>query len=199
MNKINNFWNWFSTNEENLSPEKITNELISELDNKILSLGDFSWEIREGKNKSNLLVISPGGDVDLLKNSLEIIKESPDSSNWEFLHYKPAKDWDFKLSLYNNKGDEEIIDVKDWEYVLLRFEDSTYDIIFKTNSSKTAKRDDINLIGDIVLESILGEELSLNLIKNIDFVNEFDKKYIEQKTSITNLRKHFFKLENIEA
>ena len=30
MNKINNFWNWFSTNEENLSPEKITNELISE-------------------------------------------------------------------------------------------------------------------------------------------------------------------------
>lgn len=189
------FWNWFTESQSLLVPGKITPEFINILNERILELGDFNWEIREGKHKNYMLIISPGGDLDLLQDTYTIINLAPELDNWEFIHYKPAKKWDFKLTMKpNSKINKKEVDVKKWEYILLDFSDGTYDIIIKADNLKLFNDNEKLTIADIVLESILGEELSLRLIKKVEFLEEFDKSDENKKNSIQVLKEHLAQL-----
>lgn len=188
--KIIDFWKWFTDNEKKLESDKITNQLVDELNHRILSLGDFNWEIREGIEKGNMLIISPGGDVSLLKETKKIIELSPALVNWEFYYYKPAKDWDFHFSLEEGNNIKRMINAGDWEYVLLKFPDETYDILIKADNLKFFQENERLVAVDIVLESILGEELSLTLIQNVGLVDSFPSEYYSQKNSIKYLKQH---------
>lgn len=192
--QINEFWSWFIINKDEFIPKKISNEFISKLDAKILSLGNFSWEIREGFEKKYMLIISPGGDLELLQFTKEIVSCAPDIAEWEFFYYKPEKKWDFKLTLFEEENVKKIIDVIDWEYVLYKFSDGTFDIIFKAINLNNSTEDEKMIVADIVLESILGEELSLQFIKHIEFVKDFNSVDIQKKSSIKFLKDHFHEL-----
>lgn len=194
--KINIFWNWFSENEKALMPEVITDNLIDTLDRKILSLGDFSWEIREGEEKDNMLVISPGGDLGLLGQTKEIISSAPNSVYWEFQYYKPAKNWEFRFTL-DNYDVKRMLDASEWEYVLLKFPDATYDIILKAPSLVSLPKDYQNDAIEIVLESSIGEKLRLELIKDIEIVNEIPNEYDGKQASIKFLKDQIYELEGI--
>ena len=193
--KIIKFWNWFKKNQSALEPESIDDIFINKLDKEILSLGNFSWEIREGNIKPNMLIISPGGDFDLLKETKKVLKLAPSNDNWEFYHYKPSKKWDYKFHFNESSGIKRIVNAEEWEYVLLRFKDGTYDIILKADSLNMIPEDERIIAADIVLESILGEKLSLELIKDIELTNSFTNNYASKKSSIKNLKDHIFKLE----
>ncbi|RMZ58950.1 hypothetical protein D1632_15400 [Chryseobacterium nematophagum] len=188
--RISEFWNWFEFNQSELVPDKITDTLINELNNKILSLADLNWEIREGINKSNMLIISAGGNNDLLSIAKNIIDCAPNLKEWEYSYYKPAKKWDYRLSLKKHIGFDKEINVENWEYVLERFDDTTFGIIIKTENINTLKDDDKYTIVDIVLENILGDDLSYGLIKNVEIVNEFDDNQIKNKSIIKYLANH---------
>ena len=192
--KIDEFWNWFIANKLDLVPEKISDNLIAKLDSKILSMGDLSWEIREGVIEENMLIISPGGDVDLLPITKKIIELAPKIEHWEFCHYKPSKKWDYQVTLYEESSVKKILDVKDWEYVLYKFPDETFDILLKAKNLESSSEKEKVLVGDIVLESIIGEEQSLKFIKKIEFVDEFDDSDDQNKNSIEFLKKHFEEL-----
>lgn len=197
LDKTADFWDWFASNQSYLVPDKITNELVAQLDAKILSLGDFGWEIREGKDKDNMLIISPSGNPELLKTTKGIIDKAPHLPVWEFCHYKPAKDWDFKLSVEEGANIKRMIDVSEWQYVLLKFPDGTYDMLLKAGNIGKLPDNEKNVMADIVLESILGEKLSLELIKNIEFVDDFSEEYQSKKTSVRHLKDHIFDMEAI--
>ncbi len=188
--KVKNFWVWFKENNNKLNPEIITNRMIDILDSKILELGDFSWEIREGKSKSNMLIISPGGDIELLDITKQIIDSSGDIPDWEFEYYKPAKDWDYVFSIDETSETKKDIDATKWEYILLKYSDQTFDIIIKADTIKLLNDTEKSIAIDIVLESILGEKKSLELIKNIDIVNDFQEKYLGKQNTITVLSSH---------
>lgn len=192
--RINEFWTWFIKYKTYLAPENISDNLISKLDDKILSLGDFNWEIHKGDTEENMLIISPGGDVDLIPETNKVIRLAPKIENWEFRYYKPSKNWDFQLTLYEEDNVKKILDVKDWEYVLYKFRDGTFDIIFKTRNLNSVTKDEQLLIADIVLESIIGEENSLRLIKKIEFVDEFKDVDKQKSNSIKVLKQHFDEL-----
>ncbi|WP_296151671.1 hypothetical protein [uncultured Flavobacterium sp.] len=194
--KIKKFWEWFSKNESMIAPDKITNALVDKLNDMILSMGDYDWEIREGKNKENMLIISPGGDPDLLESTQEIIKLSPNLKKWEFEYYKPAKAWDYRFSI-DDGGLTRMIDASDWEYVLLKFPGSNYDIIIKADSLKVLPEKYHFSSLNIILESILGEKKRLELIENIDLVTEFPEEYINQKGSIKFLNDQLSDLEEV--
>ncbi|MGS2764256.1 hypothetical protein [Sinomicrobium sp. M5D2P9] len=198
FDKIKRFWDWFIENQNNLIPENINNNLINSLNEKILSLGDFEWEIREGEAKENMLIISPGGDIELLEESEKIIKQSPSLVGWEFLSHKPAKNWDFKFSIEDQDNIKRIIDASTWEYVLIKFSDGTYDIVIRANGISKLNSNDKYMATDIVLESILGERMSLRLIKNTELVDSFSKDDFPKKSSIRYLKEHLLKLENDE-
>ncbi len=192
--KIKKFWNWFEANSKELQSDNISNKMIDELNGKVLNLGDFSWEVREGINKQNLFIVSPGGDPQLLLKTKEIIELAPQSlPEWEFLDCKPPKDWDYQLSI-DESGVKKMVDASNWEYVLFRFQDNSFDIVIKTSGLRFSNFDEKYNIVDTVLESILGERLSLSLIKNVEIVDEFNEVDIKNRGSIKDLQNHI--LEN---
>lgn len=185
--KIQNFWNWFKENSSKINPEVITEDMIDTLDSKILELGDFAWEIREGISKPNMLIISPGGDVELLEHTKSIIENSLAIDEWEFEYFKPAKEWDYSFYI-----DEEstLIDASDWEYVLLKFSDGTFDILIKAENINTLDDNDKSIAIDIVLESSLGEKNYLERILNYELVSSFEGKYAGKQNNIKVLGDH---------
>lgn len=194
---VENFWTWFETNKELFRPEIISNENIDKLNSKILSLGDFDWEIREGITKENLLIISPGGNLDLIESTKSVIALAPLLSEWEFLHYKPSKKWDYKLSIEEGCV-KRMIDASEWEYVLFKFNDGCYDVLIKAHSISSLDVDYQYDLIDLVLENILGEEMSFKLIKNVEIVSDFDKESIDKKSNIKCLKEHLTELDQYE-
>ncbi|BFO68632.1 hypothetical protein [Chryseobacterium sp. KCF3-3] len=190
INKISDFWNWFESLQSELSSDRITDTLINKLNDKILSLADLNWEIREGVEKPNMLIISAGGDNELVPVAKEIIKVAPNLKDWEYSYYKPPKKWNYDLSLKSHIGFDKEINVESWEYVLLKFKDGTFGIIIKANNINTLKEDDKYTVADIVLENILGDDLSYSLIKNVEIVDEFESSRIKNKNSIKYLFNH---------
>ncbi len=186
VNKINDFWSWFNKNYPKLNPDFITDEMIDSLRSKILELGDFTWEIREGKSKPNMLIISPGGNVALLESTKKIINCASSISEWEFEYFKPPKEWDYIFTIDNEKS----FNSSSWEYVLLKFSDKTFDILIKADNIKLLDEDEKSIAVDIVLESILGEKLYLEHINNFELVDAFTGKYKGKQNKITTLSSH---------
>lgn len=189
IEKTEKFWKWFDSVKEKLSPEIIDEKMIGILNSKILVLGDFDWEIREGINKANLLIISPGGDLNLIDKAKYIISLAPVYNDWEFYYFKPPKDWDFKLYVEKNGG-KEMVDASNWTYVLYEFDNSNYDIAIKAQTIKHLDIDFQYDLIDLVLENILGEEMSLEKIKNVEIVSNFDKDIFPKSNSIRDLKSH---------
>ena len=60
--EIQNFWNWFNDNCENINPSTPNEELLNKLDKTIVDW-NLDWEIGPGKTKENSLTISPRADI----------------------------------------------------------------------------------------------------------------------------------------
>ena len=62
-NKIDRFWKWFAQNEGDVvravDDEILAESIVEQLDNFILDMGAFSWEIGAGIEKNWFLTISP--------------------------------------------------------------------------------------------------------------------------------------------
>lgn len=187
--KIQKFWDWFKMNHSKINPEIITEDMIDALDSKILELGDFAWEIREGKSKPNMLIISPGGDVDLIAQTKMIIEHAFIIDEWEFEYFKPAKDWDYSFYI----DDERLIDASDWEYVLLKFSDGTFDILIKADNIDSLNDEEQSIAIDITLESCIGEKDYLEKILNYELVNSFEGKHNNKQNKMTVFPEHFAK------
>lgn len=190
INNISEFWDWFKFHNLELSSDKITNGLIDELNDKILSLADLNWEIREGIEKSNMLIISAAGNHKLIPIAKSIIKVAPNLTDWEYCNFKPPKKWNYSLSLKNHIGFDKEIYVDNWKYILLRLDDGSFGIIIKADNINSLKEDDKYTIADIVLENILGDDLSYSLIKNVEIVEEFESSKIKNTNNIQNLFNH---------
>jgi hypothetical protein len=173
-NNIIEFWNWFKSNKNRLKPDLISEADITLLDDKILGLGDFSWEIREGLFKENLLIISSGGDKSLIIKANQINENAPLLEDWEFLTWKPKKiDWDYKI--YFDLGDtDELIDISNWYYKLEKNNINTYVIYLKLDNISTFENEDVSLLLDMALESILGEEIYFKTINEYVIVENID-------------------------
>jgi hypothetical protein len=187
------FWDWFYKNINSL--ENGDKDVINQLDQKIVSLGDFAWEIGPGKVERNSFVISPNGRKDLLTLTKQIIKVAPNCEGWEFRYAKPPKDWDLIFNIQNSHGRPIEINAKNWEYVLFEFPDRTFDIVIKAPSLIDLEDNEKTYCAEIVLDGILGEEKHIELIENIEIVNEFDEDLNGRKSSIKSINSHINSLK----
>jgi len=188
--KIAEFWAWFSDNCDDFGVDFDNTELLSELDKRIDRLGGFSWEIGPGIVKENALVISPGGDFDLLEESKRIVSGAKECAGWEFYYAKQPKQWEliFDFETSDNKVVE--VDGSQWEYVLLRYEDGLFEIIIKAPDLSRFDESDRITAAEILLDGILGEEVRIQSICGIDVVEAFEKPYQERAGNIKNLSSH---------
>jgi hypothetical protein len=58
------FWRWFSSHHNEFVENFDRDKTLAELDNRIMGLGDFAWEIGPATKDNNQLVISPRGNLD---------------------------------------------------------------------------------------------------------------------------------------
>lgn len=188
--EINKFWAWFSLNCQNFGKDFSNTELINELDKRVTHLGDFSWEIGPGIDKENALVISPNGDIDLLRVTKEIISNAIPCDHWEYYYAKPPKHWNFVFDFTSVNGKELRMNAAEWQYVLLKYEDGALSIIIKDSQLSRLDKIDQLTASEIVLDGALGEETRINKIVEIDVVSEFDDSYKTKASSIKNLSNH---------
>jgi hypothetical protein len=169
MNKseINNFWNWFDENKNDLQSQKHPNDKLEELDRKVTEY-KLRWEVGTGKVKANALTISPGGDHEKIELAKEFIKSSPTLDSWEFYSFKmPKENWkQLEIPRYDIN-----ITAEDWTYTLLKYEDGKTEVLIKGNSLNLIDPDYKVGLVEIVLINLIGEE---RMMTEIDFIDVLD-------------------------
>lgn len=193
LNNYSFFWEWFVAHKNMLANLKPNDSLIEEIDKNVNSLGDFIWEIGPGFNKLHSFTISPGGEVSLLEQTKKIISYAPKLIDWEFHYAKRAKEWSNYFNIFLSGGTLSI-DLSKWEYVLLEYYDQTFDIIIKPEPYLNELENEIYGIVEMILDSIIGEEIRLETIKYIEIVKKFDDELITNNSLLINLAKHINKL-----
>jgi hypothetical protein len=187
--KIEKFWNWFSDNCNKFGSKFENTSLLEELDTRVTSLGDYSWEVGPGKIKENALTISPNGILKLLPETQKIIEHAKTCKDWEYYYAKQPKDWDFVFEYETNDGTNIEINSSSWQYVLLKYEDGMFTIVIEAKLPEL-NDDELLAVSEIALDSILGEELRIKTICEIDVVLEIEQKYEMKKGNIQNLFNH---------
>ncbi len=194
--KIEKLWKWFSSNERqiiNCIEKESSSELdyiVEHLDNLILDLGVFYWEIGPSMKKSWYLTISPNGDKDLMKKSKKLIASAPDLVEWEFNFCKPAKDWDRKFMIYDDNNIEQKINALNWKYVALQNEDGMIEIILEAKNIGHLDSHTARTAADLVVLTEIGEEAKILNIRSIDIVDQLESAHDLRKAEIKYLRKH---------
>jgi len=196
--KINKFWSWFLSNCNDFGENFDNERLLDALDNQILSLGDFAWEIGPGMNKLNQLVISPGGDLNLLPSTKKIISYAINLPNWEFFYLKPPKHWNLIFEFEDENGILIGIDAREWKYLLLKYDDGMFEIVLQTNDLLKFNEDDRHIASKILLDGILGEEARMMFMNKVSVVGEFEERYKINSSDLIHLYEQFNDLTNAD-
>lgn len=194
--EIITFWDWFLLEHQKLGYGLEDNELLSTLDKKIAELGSFSWEVGPGliDERKNSLIISPCGDKEGLTITQKIVSLAPNCSGWEFYPAKVPKKWGRIFETFDTTGKKITINASEWEYVLFKFPDGTFDIVIKTPNLFVYDEQTRFFAVEIVLDAEIGEERRVEFIEGIDIVSDFDAELAQKNNPIEVLSSHFNKL-----
>lgn len=184
------FWNWFRENSDALASNIQSPSLLREIDDRIRALDPLlSWEIGPGLSKSWQLVISPGLNRVLRETARLIVSQAPVLDAWEFHSARQPKQWDYKFELENVDGKDPIkMDASTWEFVLLEYPEGSHEILLKGQNLPALTDEQQQQAAEIVLESILGEEILLNAIDDFELVGEFEPRFAKKQRRIQRLR-----------
>jgi hypothetical protein len=164
------FWKWFIDNKGKLESDSYDPTILEQLD-KTISDWDLNWEIGPGQSKENSLTISPKGDSALLTLSEQIVGKAPTLDKWQFYSTKqPKENWHL---LELNQGNISV-NASEWEYVLLKYKDGKIEVLVKADNLMKYDKDTRELIVEIVLINLLGEQMFMQKVDYFDVVDEFD-------------------------
>ena len=187
--KIENFWKWFDANSARLLKYSTDKHVGDEITRQLEELGIGDWEIGPWEEGLFFFAISPNLNEDKLKKTKEIVAQAPVCQGWHFLSSKPPKKWKGIWKMNNEYGQEILINSSNWQYILYRFEDDTFDADIVLADIK-GNEEIQNLAVDIALTGYLGEESFMNLIKNIKIVNKFDMQSESKASFLKYINKH---------
>lgn len=188
--KIGQFWQWFVKNEAKFRYAKDTRILVEEMDNLILDLGRFKWEVGPEAGQF-YLVISPNEDLNLLEISSAIMEAAPQLNHWRFYPSYPAKDWDFTFEMYDSFMLKQNYSAANWCFLL--FEGSNpniFEIDLQTDNLELLDPDDQMMAAKLVIRNILGESAKIKFIENINLIDEFTEEHDDEALPIQKLKEY---------
>lgn len=188
---VNEFWHWFSANCQDFGHSFDNVSLLNELDTWVQKLGDFTWEIGPGKTMKNALTLSPGGNLELLPYTKEIISIAQGCEDWEYYYARQPKEWEMIFYLERKNGNTVEINAARWEYLSLRYDEGIYTILLKFVQSEQLSDDDKLLAAEIAIDGMLGEERRMLFIDEIEIVEEFEAPNKKNVSSFKDLAPHF--------
>jgi hypothetical protein len=168
---IGDFWRWFASVCGDFGAHFENVSLLRALDQHVTALGPFTWEVGPPRDSSeNILVISPGGLVELLPETKKIVDLAPTCPGWQFFYAKRSKDWDRRFFMNDNHGNRVAVDASQWRYVLYGYPDGVFDIVIEASDLAGLEEQDRITASEIVLDGELGEQARLSLIGGIEIV-----------------------------
>lgn len=185
--KIKEFWSWFEEIYSEFEEQLDNSLLISYLDDKVCSLGDFTWELGPGQMKKYQLVISPGGDIEKFSLTEYIVSFAPEIADWEFYAAKQKKEDGF---IFYYGANEFKIDANEWTYYLLKFNDEFFDIVIIADNILIFDELNQQAIVEILLDNILGEKMRILSFEYIDVNHKVKNEYLSKASNIKNLENH---------
>ncbi len=192
---IHDFWKWFSASACSLTKlvsSGGTNEIVQLVTPQVNRLkSSIRWEIGPGTKTPYAFSFSLNGNIENLSDIKRIIALNPGIEGWEFNAGKPPKQWDGRFLLSNRFGQEVWIESNGWEYILTSFNSGEFFDV-SLMADKLEKLDDKGKeqAGSIVVQSALGELMTLKLIDRIVFIDNPEKDELERANSINVLREH---------
>ena len=167
---ILNFWRWFIDNKDKLKSDSYDPAILQQLDN-IISNWDLNWEIGPGQSKVNSLTISPNADPALLPLTEQIISKASTLEQWQFYSTKqPKENW----HLLKLKQENISVNASEWEYVLLEYQDGKIEVLIKADNLLKYDIGTKELIVEIVLINLLGENMFMERVDYLVIVDDFD-------------------------
>jgi hypothetical protein len=194
--RIRDFWTWFAGACGTFGERFENAAAIEELGARIAGLGEFSWELGPGrKNPYNTqLVISPGGDRDLLPLAREIVAQAPPLPGWEYAPARPPKEWDLRASLEYDGVGTIFLDARGWRYALLKHPDGMFEIEICAPELAYYDEDVKQVAAGIILDGELGEDARLDHIAVIKVVAEFDGRLADSANPLGVLKDQWTEL-----
>lgn len=170
VNKINQFWSWFSDVNKELDSNELTvnDTLTNEINSKVKSIhSKLQWELGVKE-----FIISPGGDKNLIPLCEKIINKKPHLVDWDISIFKKRKGWQSKIEIFSNKKKYEI-NFDPWVYSLSQYDDGMIDIFLYPPDS--LYRFNLNLVGAavVLVEYMLGEKMLIEKINEIQVLSSF--------------------------
>ena len=196
--KIEVFWQWFVKNESiikdciELDSTPKQAYIVNQLNELILDLGLFTWDI--GLNNSNewFLTISPNGSEKFLSISQHIMLEAPEFLNWTFHASRPPKNWDRTFIVHSFDMEEIEIDASEWFFHLHNEEHDQNSIIIEAKGIEELDQETANEAAHQFLVSELGEKITMEGFSNIEISGKLENKLARDKKSISELKTLFY-------
>ena len=194
--QILKFWDWFAENEP-LIKDCIENDIGTDkefvndqLNEFILNIGVFTWEIGMNDEGSWFLTISPNGNKNLLKLSRKIMREAPKETEWIFHAGKPAKSWDRIIRINDNNLDQTHIDASGWFFFASTTPAGLIALIIEAGNIQYLDDETAISAADYFVTNELSEEKRIELFAPVKIVSELEQQYIEEKQPVSNFKNY---------
>ena len=175
--KIDDFWEWFSAQEGHIRQvlnghsQQDKEALVQSLDDKILRLGMFTWELGHGTSRSFYLTISPNGSRELLALSQEIMDYAPHLPHWEFYPAKQPQEWDLSFKLFDEEYIEREVDASSWKFYLDGTDRDQVSIVLEAGNIAHLDHETRETAANLVVTSLLGEEQKILYVREIEIIS----------------------------
>ena len=195
---VSRFWQWFSENHHNVSNAYSTADydwLSTNVSRRIRLLSDsLNWEIGPYHVPDKTFVLSPTirENLPLTRAAVEM---APELVGWRFLHAKPRKQ--LTRLVFQSRGCT--VDAEGWQYKLVSYNKGEFvDLLLYIDAEGFPSAHD-QLFAELVVESLVGEELRLDRIGFVQANIVENTREIENTTPIRFLHKHLLTVLTPEA
>ncbi len=191
--KIRKFWMWFVKNDELIrkalehGSEANKAHLTRIFDNKVLEIGNFSWDIEEGNLRKYAFTVSPNRDRELLLLSKELVSRSPELSHWEFHYARPARTPDFSVRVFDEHMNPHHIGALHWKFLLTLKPNHTASILLEVPELGKIDHETCEEAADALITGILGEEHRILYIDSIEITGRLGKEFEDLTFPVSEL------------
>ena len=192
--KIEAFWRWFvqhnSFIQNSIQSESAKDRatVVEKMNNYILDLGLFTWDLGLNDENTWFLTISPNGDSELLEISQRIMEDAPTHLDWEFHASKPAKNWNRIFFVHNEQMDQIEIDANEWEFVATVAGDGKIMLLLEARNIQMLDIETAEQAANVFLVNEIGELAKISLLKEVKIVTKLEMNLENLKSPIELLK-----------
>jgi len=190
---INAFWLWFEDNLPHLhnvltNPAHASRDyVVDSLNNHLLAIGTFTWDIEAGSYRRWSLTISPNGNADLLALSRRMVAQAPELPDWEFYYAKQPTRPNLLLKVWDEEMNEQTVDANPWSYVLLPLPSGGDKLLIEAPNANHIDHETLHTTADHLATALMGEEAKILAVKAIEVTDRLEVRLRSQARPLVQL------------